>query len=199
RARLPLNMVAMDAPHLLILDEPTNHLDIDSRRALLEALNDYEGAVLIITHDRSLIEMVADRLWLVNDGTVKPYSGTMDEYSRLVIERAKTATQADEPLEKKTAGVNSKEARKAAAAARNAIAPLKKTADELERQIEAISNKIKLIDLKLADPEIYTKDQAKAVSYGKEKAKLEDDMVALEANWMDAAEAYESAKAEAGL
>jgi ATP-binding cassette subfamily F protein 3 len=199
RARLLLNMVAMDAPHLLILDEPTNHLDIDSRRALLEALNDYEGAVLIITHDRSLIEMVADRLWLVNDGTVKPYTGTMDEYSKLVIERAKTATQGDEPVEKKQSGINSKDARKAAAAARNAIAPLKKTADDLERQIEAISNKIKLLDLKLGDADLYVKDQAKAISYGKEKAKLEEDMVALESKWMIAAETYETAKTEAGI
>ncbi|MET0295576.1 MAG: ABC-F family ATP-binding cassette domain-containing protein, partial [Phenylobacterium sp.] len=73
RARLLLNMVAMDAPHLLILDEPTNHLDIDSRRALLDALNDYEGAVLLITHDRSLMELVADRLWLAADGTIAPF------------------------------------------------------------------------------------------------------------------------------
>ena len=71
RARLLLNMVAMEAPHLLILDEPTNHLDIDSRRALLDALNDYEGAVILITHDRSLMELVADRLWLAADGTVE--------------------------------------------------------------------------------------------------------------------------------
>ena len=70
RARLLLNMVAMAAPHLLILDEPTNHLDIDSRRALLDALNDYRGAVILITHDRSLIELVADRLWLTADGTI---------------------------------------------------------------------------------------------------------------------------------
>ena len=71
RARLLLNIVAMERPHLLILDEPTNHLDIDSRRALTEALNDYAGAVILITHDRSLMELVADRLWLVADGTVK--------------------------------------------------------------------------------------------------------------------------------
>ena len=89
RARLLLNLVAMTAPHLLILDEPTNHLDIDSRRALLDALNDYEGAVILITHDRSLLELVADRLWLTADGRIKPFGGDMDDYARFVIERSK--------------------------------------------------------------------------------------------------------------
>ncbi len=89
RARLLLNLVAMNAPHLLILDEPTNHLDIDSRRALLDALNDYEGAVILITHDRSLMELVADRLWLAADGRVKPFEGDMDDYARFVLDRAR--------------------------------------------------------------------------------------------------------------
>ena len=89
RARLLLNLVAMGAPHLLILDEPTNHLDIDSRRALLDALNDYQGAVILITHDRSLMELVADRLWLAADGTVVPFDGDMDDYARFVLDRAK--------------------------------------------------------------------------------------------------------------
>ena len=91
RARLLLNLVAMAAPHLLILDEPTNHLDIDSRRALLDALNDYGGAVILITHDRSLMELVADRLWLAADNTVAPFEGDMDDYARLVLDRAKVA------------------------------------------------------------------------------------------------------------
>jgi ATP-binding cassette subfamily F protein 3 len=89
RARLLLNLVAMAEPHLLILDEPTNHLDIDSRRALLDALNDYEGAVIIITHDRSLMELVADRLWLTADGDIKSFKGDMDDYARFVLERAR--------------------------------------------------------------------------------------------------------------
>jgi ATP-binding cassette, subfamily F, member 3 len=94
RARLLLNLVAMAAPHLLILDEPTNHLDIDSRRALLDALNDYEGAVILITHDRSLIELVADRLWLAADGHIKPFKGDMDDYARFVLDRAKAGIRA---------------------------------------------------------------------------------------------------------
>jgi ATP-binding cassette, subfamily F, member 3 len=89
RARLLLNLVAMNAPHLLILDEPTNHLDIDSRRALLDALNDYDGAVILITHDRSLMELVADRLWLAADGQVKPFDGDMDDYAKFVLDRAR--------------------------------------------------------------------------------------------------------------
>jgi ATP-binding cassette subfamily F protein 3 len=93
RARLLLNLVAMSAPHLLILDEPTNHLDIDSRRALLDALNDYEGAVILITHDRSLIELVADRLWLTAEGQIKPFAGDMDDYARFVLDRARAASK----------------------------------------------------------------------------------------------------------
>ncbi len=91
RARLLLNLVAMSAPHLLILDEPTNHLDIDSRRALLDALNDYGGAVILITHDRSLMELVADRLWLAADNTVAPFDGDMDDYARFVLDRSKVS------------------------------------------------------------------------------------------------------------
>ena len=94
RARLLLNLVAMAAPHLLILDEPTNHLDIDSRRALLDALNEYQGAVILITHDRSLMELVADRLWLAADNTVAPFDGDMDDYARFVLDRARGGTAA---------------------------------------------------------------------------------------------------------
>ncbi len=94
RARLLLNLVAMAAPHLLILDEPTNHLDIESRRALLDALNDYEGAVILITHDRSLIELVTDRLWVAADGHIKPFKGDMDDYARFVLDRAKAGVRA---------------------------------------------------------------------------------------------------------
>ena len=90
----------MDAPHLLILDEPTNHLDIDSRRALLDALNDYAGAVILITHDRSLMELVADRLWLAADGHVKPFDGDMDDYARFVLDRAKAGSRPSQNRER---------------------------------------------------------------------------------------------------
>jgi ATP-binding cassette, subfamily F, member 3 len=99
RARLLLNLVAMAEPHLLILDEPTNHLDIDSRRALLDALNDYEGAVIMITHDRSLIELVADRLWLTADGHIKAFKGDMDDYARFVLDRSRAGSRPSQGAE----------------------------------------------------------------------------------------------------
>ncbi|MGH7064463.1 MAG: ATP-binding cassette domain-containing protein, partial [Stellaceae bacterium] len=86
KARLLLGLATFTGPNLMILDEPTNHLDIDSRRALLDALNDYEGAVVLITHDRSLMEMVADRLWLTADGAVTPFDGDMEDYARFVLD-----------------------------------------------------------------------------------------------------------------
>jgi ATP-binding cassette, subfamily F, member 3 len=113
RARLLLNLVAMSAPHLLILDEPTNHLDIDSRRALLDALNDYEGAVVLITHDRSLMELVADRLWLAADGDVRPFDGDMDDYARFVLDRVRAGNRAPSQAQGK---VSRKQARKLAMA-----------------------------------------------------------------------------------
>jgi ATP-binding cassette subfamily F protein 3 len=117
RARLLLNLVAMAAPHLLILDEPTNHLDIDSRRALLDALNDYEGAVILITHDRSLIELVADRLWLAADGHVKPFDGDMDDYARFVLDRAKAGAAPSQDLGRAPAQRSAKRPRKDSVAA----------------------------------------------------------------------------------
>ena len=88
KARLLLGVATFNAPHLLILDEPTNHLDIDSRAALIEAINDYEGAVVLVSHDRYLLEACADRLWLVDEGTVRAFDGDMDDYARMVLGRA---------------------------------------------------------------------------------------------------------------
>jgi ATP-binding cassette subfamily F protein 3 len=192
RARLLLNLVAMNGPHLLILDEPTNHLDIDSRRALLDALNDYEGAVLLITHDRSLMEMVADRLWLAADGGITPFEGDMDEYAKFVLNRARLAARGDKAAAPTAAG---KDARKAAAAAARAqIAPLKKELDTIETRVARLTKTLAEVDLALADPKIFKRPNEVA-QLGRDRARAQDQLHKAEAEWLDIAERYEAAKA----
>ena len=192
RARLLLNMVAAEAPHLLILDEPTNHLDIDSRRALLEALNDYAGAVILITHDRSLMEMVADRLWLAADGTISPFDGDLEDYSRYVIERAKARVRAPTqvreeapqppppppPTARKAPTGNARRRAEAAEAA-------------LARATEAVAG----IDAQLSDPTVFADGPEKAAALARRRIKAQADLEAAEAEWMEAVEAYEALKA----
>jgi ATP-binding cassette, subfamily F, member 3 len=199
RARLLLHLVAMEAPHLLILDEPTNHLDIDSRRALMEALNGYEGAVLLITHDRSLMELVADRLWLAADGTIAPFEGDMDAYTRLVLDRARAAARAESEVRAGPAGASAKDARKAAAEARARVAPLRRAVEAIEKRIEALTRKIAETDTALADPALFTRDAARAVALGKTRAGAAGQLEAAELEWIEAAEAYETAKVDAGV
>ena len=198
RARLLLHLVAMEGPHLLILDEPTNHLDIDSRRALMEALNDYEGAVLLITHDRSLMELVADRLWLVDAGTVKPFGGDMDEYAKLVLDRARISARSSTSVSGE-APASQKNARKAAADARARVAPLKRAVDKVEAKMAALATQIAEIDKKLADPKLFSSDPMKATFLGKDRADAHRAMAVAEAEWLEAADAYETAKAAAGI
>ena len=192
RARLLLNLVAAQAPHLLILDEPTNHLDIDSRRALLDALNDYEGAVVLITHDRSLMEMVADRLWLAADGTIKPFDGDMDDYAKYVLDRARRQARAEKADAAPAAPA--KDSRKAAAQARAQLAPLKKALDEVEAKVARFAKTIAEIDVALADPKNIKRPNELA-QLGRDRARAHDNLDKSEAEWLAAAEAYEQAKA----
>jgi ATP-binding cassette subfamily F protein 3 len=193
RARLLLNLVAAQAPHLLILDEPTNHLDIDSRRALLDALNDYEGAVVLITHDRSLMELVADRLWLAADGSIKPFDGDMDEYAKFVLDRARRAARADKHGGS-AAPAAPKNDKKAAAAARAQLQPLKKALDEVEAKVARLNKTLAEIDTALADPKVFKRPNEMA-QLGRDRARAQDNLAKAEAEWLEAAEAYEVAKA----
>jgi len=197
RARLLLNIVAMDRPDLLILDEPTNHLDIDSRRALLDALNDYEGAVILITHDRSLMELVADRLWLVAGGNVTAFDGDMDDYAKLVLDRAKSAGKPPAAAAVSSSG-SSKEARRAAAQARAEMAPLKKAVEAIEHRIAKLHASAGKADEALSDPSLFRLNPLKAADLGKQKARALAQIQEAEAEWMAAAERFEAAKAAAG-
>jgi len=190
RARLLLNLVAMEAPHLLILDEPTNHLDIDSRRALLEALNDYEGAVILITHDRSLMELVADRLWLAADGTIAPFEGDMEDYAKFVLDRARVAARAPgqqaEPEPAQPAPPPPPARTKAPTG--NARRRVEAAEAALAKATEALA----AIDAALSDPATFAKDPAKAAELGRRRTAAQGAVEAAEAEWLEAQAAYEA-------
>jgi ATP-binding cassette subfamily F protein 3 len=190
RARLLLNMVAMDAPHMLILDEPTNHLDIDSRRALLDALNDYEGAVILITHDRSLMELVADRLWLAADGTVKPFDGDMDEYAKFVLDRAKQAVKPSQVAREPAKA----EAPAAAPKKFVAIEPLKRKIEAAEQVVTRTTRQVAEFDAQLADPQVY-KNPTKLAELTKRRDTAKTKLDEAEATWMALAEELSAAEA----
>ncbi|HYE00415.1 MAG TPA: ABC-F family ATP-binding cassette domain-containing protein, partial [Alphaproteobacteria bacterium] len=124
KARLLLALMTRHAPHIMLLDEPTNHLDIDSRQALVQALNTYDGAVILISHDPNLVELCADRLWMVADGTVKPFDGDLDDYRRLLLEQRRAEARAERGEAER--GDTRRDQRRNAAELRQVLAPLKK-------------------------------------------------------------------------
>ena len=189
RARLLLNLVAMEAPHLLILDEPTNHLDIDSRRALLDALNEYEGAVILITHDRSLMELVADRLWLAADGGVKPFDGDMDDYAKYVLDRAKANARAPTQVAAPPPASEPPPAQRGGPAL---IGPLKRKLEAAEVNLARANEALAAVDAQLADPALFVKQPAKASELTAKREQVQARVEKAEAEWIEAAEAYEA-------
>jgi len=194
KARLLFSLIGFHKPHLLVLDEPANHLDIDSRAELIKSLNAYEGAVLIISHDRNLLEAVVERLWLVDKGTVTTYEGSLEDYRALQLEK-------DRSNKKQTAGVGDtrKQSRKDAAEARKRIAPLKKAYETLEARIAKTKARLPLIDEELSVSDIFTINPDKAVKLGQERVELIRVIEALEMDWLEALESYEAAKTSEGL
>ncbi|NBB66194.1 ATP-binding cassette domain-containing protein, partial [Pseudomonas sp. ODNR1LW] len=190
RARLLLNLVAMDAPHILILDEPTNHLDIDSRRALLDALNQYTGAVILITHDRSLMELVADRLWLAADGTVKPFEGDMDDYAKFVLDRAKQAGMKPSQVKPEPAAEATAVAAPKAEKKKSGPSPstLRHAVKKAEEEMARLTADLARIDADLAAAAT-ANDSKKLESLGRARAKTQADLDAAETAWIAAEEA----------
>jgi ATP-binding cassette subfamily F protein 3 len=181
KARLLMGLATIDAPHLIILDEPTNHLDIDSREALVHALNDYEGAVIIISHDRHLIEASADRLWLVEGGTVEPYDGDLDDYRRLVLKGDSKANISDEAATPSSA----KAQRQVAAAKREAAAPIRKKIKECEGLMADLTKKIQAIDTRLADTDLYVRDPDEAARLAQLRARRAEKLGEAEEIWLE--------------
>lgn len=195
KARLMFAIATFKKPQLLILDEPTNHLDVDSREALIHAINDYDGAVLLISHDRHLVNACVDRLWLVENGDVKRFEGDLDDYRRHLL-----AIRAGERADKrgpKTGDVK-KAARQSAADARKRLAPFKRAAEAAEKQVEKLESRKTMIEAKLANPDLYG-EQSSAntkqvtdlqVKLGAVKNQLEQ----AELHWLEAEEAYTTAQ-----
>jgi ATP-binding cassette subfamily F protein 3 len=192
RARLMLALATLDKPNLLILDEPTNHLDIDARNELLTALNDFDGAVVLVSHDRRLIEATADRLLLVSDGHVKPFEGDLDDYRRFLLTGDNAPTrrvEAQAPSPK----ANKEEARRNNAEKRANLKPLKDKVTAAEHQIASLTTELAKLDKTLSDPLLFTKDPAKATSVSKKRADAARKLEAAEKAWISASEAYETA------
>jgi len=183
KVRLLLGLMSSAAPHILILDEPTSHLDIDSREALIYALNDFPGAVLLITHDVYLAEATADRLWLVNNGRAAPYEGDLADYRALVMKADRDDTKAARPARTEPKPAPSQEDRKR-------LSALKKTARDAEERLEKANAAIAKIDAKLAGGNPPADELENLL---KDRAKHADIAEAAELDWLEASEKLEAA------
>ncbi|PWE79100.1 glycosyl transferase family 1 [Bradyrhizobium sp. SUTN9-2] len=183
KARLLLGLATFFGPNMIILDEPTNHLDIDSRGALAEAINEFPGAVIMVSHDRYLIEACADRLWIVADRTVTNYDGDLDEYRRLVL----STRNAEAP------GERSAPPEKPQRPKADNRGGLKKRIAEAEAEIARVSEIIAKIDTALALPDIFTRDPKQAAQLSKARANAADALARAEDQWLEASAQFDEA------
>ncbi|MEM9105325.1 MAG: ABC-F family ATP-binding cassette domain-containing protein [Pseudomonadota bacterium] len=189
KARLLMGLAAFDGPNLIILDEPTNHLDIDSRAALIDALNGFEGAVILISHDQHLIEATADRLWLVGDGTVGSYDGDLNDYRTLIIGASKGQNRRREA----ETGNSKADQRRAAAERRKELAPLRKRINEIESLTAELEKKIQKLDADLADPTLYNRAPDDAAQIARQRSDAERRLAEAEEEWLQVSSDYEEA------
>jgi ATP-binding cassette, subfamily F, member 3 len=187
KARLLMGLTTFHGPHLLILDEPTNHLDIDSRAALIEAINDYNGAVILISHDRYLLDACADRLWNVNAGSVAVFNGDMNDYRRYILE----STSSTAPPTKARIAQNEK---RDAALARRDIAPLKRRIEDIESRMDKLNALIIRVDEALNQPDIFLREPEKAAQLSQQRSDLENALARAEDEWLEACDALEQAR-----
>jgi len=185
RARLNFAFITHDAPSLLVLDEPTNHLDIQAREALVEALNEYKGAVILISHDRHMVELTADRLWLVADGKVTPFEDDLDEYQRYILsERSRGGGK----------GKSRKDERRSGAQTREALSSLKKRARDAEALVTKLNAEKVKLEAELAAPATYT-DSKKVASLSRQQGELATRLAAAEEEWLEAQAALDAESA----
>ncbi len=185
RARLALALITCDAPHMLILDEPTNHLDVDAREALVQALNEYDGTVVLVSHDRHMLELTADRLVLVDGGTATEFSGTIEDYTDFILGKG--------PAKEKLPKADRKEDKKAAAASREAHAKLKRDVSDAEADLAKLEVVLSAIDRAMFDP-ASAANEYKNLTMGElsqRRGKIVAAQEAAEARWIAASEALE--------
>ncbi|WP_417309332.1 ATP-binding cassette domain-containing protein [Devosia sp.] len=191
RARLMLGLITFSGPGMLILDEPTNHLDIDSRDALVAALNEYGGAVLIISHDRHLIDATVDKLWIAQNGTIEEFDEDLDTYQRML-----TGKDAAKGSKKSAAPVveDRKAARQDAAAKRAEVAPLRKSIKAAETKLGRLKTELERVEGVLADPKTYDGAPERVIKLGKDKARFESEIAEVEESWLALSEELETAE-----
>jgi ATP-binding cassette subfamily F protein 3 len=189
KARLVLASITTKAPQMLLLDEPTNHLDIDAREALIQALNAFEGAVVIVSHDPHLVSLVADRLWLIKDGRCENFDGDVSDYRRLVLDGGRQARK--EEKDKVSDPTSKREERKRRAEERAAQASLRTAVRDAEKKMEKLAAQRDSVAAKLADPKIYEGPTADFAELAKRKAELDETLAAAETAWLEAQEALE--------
>jgi len=193
KARLLFALMSFEAPHIMFLDEPSNHLDVDSREALVQAINTYDGAVVIVSHDPHLIELTCDRLWIVQKGDCTAFDGDLDEYKRLLIEQRRGGDKKNGAPQNGASMNQKKASRQDRAAQRAAQAPLRKKAKAAEKRVEKFTQEKEKLEAELADPKIY---DGPSDTLQKIQIKLGDITTQLEEaemEWLEAAEELEQA------
>jgi ATP-binding cassette subfamily F protein 3 len=191
KARLTLGLATWGGPHLLILDEPTNHLDIDSRSALIQAINEYSGATILVSHDRHLLDACADRLWLVADGQVQAFDGDLDDYRRRVL-----SDRSEEGIERAARKKTPKRPRKEAGSASakpTELKPLRQRMERAEAEMARLTKEIEKIDAALAQDGLFTRDPATAATLGKSRAEHAGALAKAEEEWLEAGAALQAA------
>jgi ATP-binding cassette subfamily F protein 3 len=191
---LLLGLATLRGPHLVVLDEPTNHLDIDSRAALVEAINDYPGAVILVSHDRHLIEACADRLLLVSSGQVAPFEGDLEDYRRLVLSERNNGNRHARGVTSARGGRAG--LRRAAAGKRVELAPLRRRIAEAEADVARLTTEIARIDTALAEPGLFDRDPSKAAALAKARAAHAGALARAEEEWLDASAHLDSSNGQ---
>jgi ATP-binding cassette subfamily F protein 3 len=189
KARLLFALMALEAPHLMLLDEPTNHLDVDAREALVQALNEYDGAVVLVSHDAHLVDLVADRLWLVADGACRPFDGDLDDYRARVTEERRLG-RAKGPAAR---GHARKDERRRRANARAGTQTLRQAVKESEKRLEALGREKAALEAALADPATYRGAAEDITRLQKRLADVRAAIAAEEEKWLEAHAAMEEA------